>query len=179
MIHDFSRPDGGLNEYCQNTSVRYSTLDSALKMVNVGAFLAKVDLSEAYRSVPINPLCYKLTGLHWTFEGHSSTTFLFDARLPFGSAMSCRIFQSLSDAVVRIMARKGFCVCSYIDDFMIIADSKFECESGLACLVEVLETLGFLINWDKVALPSQIMTFLGIEINCISRTVALPEEKVK
>jgi hypothetical protein len=178
VIHDFSRPDGGLNQFCKNTSVKYSTLDSALNHVSSGAFLSKVDLSEAYRSVPINPYCYNLTGLHWTFSGHAETTYLFDARLPFGSAMSCRIFQSLSDAVVRIMERKGHVVCSYIDDFMVIADNKLDCEAGLNCLVELLENLVFLINWHKVAFPAQIMTFLGIEINCMTRTLSLPASKV-
>jgi hypothetical protein len=159
VIHDFSRPLGGLNQFCLNTSVHYSTLDSALKHVRVGSFLSKVDLSEAYISVPINPFCYNLTGLHWTFSGQDKPTYLFDARLPFGSAMSCRIFQSLSYAVVRIMARKGHIVCSYIDDFMIIVNNELDCQAGLDCLVELLESLVFLINWDKVAFPAQIMTF--------------------
>ena len=178
VIHDFSRPNGGINQFCFDTSVSYTSIDTALRLIKPGAFLSKIDLSEAYRSVPINPKCYNFTGLHWQFSNSAVTTFLFDARLPFGSAKSCRVFQSLSDAIVRIMWNKGHTVCSYIDDFMVIADTELECESALVCLCNLVQDLGFTINWEKVALPAQKMTFLGIELDCLKRTMSLPEKKL-
>lgn len=34
------------------------------------------------------------------------------------------------------------------------------------------------MNWDKVFQPSQKMIFLGIEIDCVSRTISLPKDKL-
>jgi hypothetical protein len=34
------------------------------------------------------------------------------------------------------------------------------------------------VNWDKVAGPSQKLTFLGVEVDCLRRTLALPQKKL-
>ena len=103
LIHDLSRPDGGLNAFAWDTSVSFSTLDMATAHLPSHGFMAKIDLAAAYRSIPIHPSNYGLTGLRWKFEGDSDFTNMFDARLPFGAAKSCQIFQRVSDAVVRMM----------------------------------------------------------------------------
>ena len=91
---------------------------------------------------------------------------------------SATFFQSLSDSIVRFMRNRGFTTISYIDDFMIIASCKVECELALKCLTNLVEELGFTVNWDKVALPSQTMTFLGVHIDCIQRVLSLPQDKL-
>jgi hypothetical protein len=108
LIHDLSRPRGGINQFALETSVTYSTLDKALSLIVRGTHLAKVDLKDAYRAVPIHPSCFALTGLSWKFAGDSSVTYLYDARLPFGAAKSCRIFQTLTDSIVQMMAARTF-----------------------------------------------------------------------
>jgi hypothetical protein len=77
-----------------------------------------------------------------------------------------------------MFSQRGFVTISYLDDFMIIAASKLECENALCCLIELVESLGLVINQDKVALPAQKMTFLGIYIDCVERTLALPHDKL-
>jgi hypothetical protein len=37
---------------------------------------------------------------------------------------------------------------------------------------------GFVINEDKVEGPSEIITFLGVKISCVERTLALPDKKL-
>ena len=81
-------------------------------------YCAKLDLQSAYRSVPIHPDNYTATGLAWRFEGEDTDTYLFDALLPFGSACGPSHFSRLSNAIRRMMYRKGYKgVVSYIDDF--------------------------------------------------------------
>ena len=91
IIHDLSRPKGGVNQWSTNNSVAYATIDDALKLTKQSSYLAKVDLKNAYRLVPIHPKCYRLTGFQWKFTGDSHTTSLFDAWLPFGASKACRI----------------------------------------------------------------------------------------
>jgi hypothetical protein len=78
LIHDLSRPDGGINALATDTSVSYSTIDDAVKLIKPHSYLAKVDLQSAYRSVPIHPNCFNLMGLQWTFEGDSEPTYMYD-----------------------------------------------------------------------------------------------------
>jgi hypothetical protein len=75
LIHDLSRPEGGINKFGVDSAVVYSCLDDALKLIKTGSFLAKIDLKEAYRSIPIHPSCYEWTGLQWTFAGEMRPTF--------------------------------------------------------------------------------------------------------
>jgi len=58
--------------------VRYQTLQEACDKAKPGYFMAKIDLKAAYRSVPIHPLDYCLTGLKWHFSGEDSLTYIFD-----------------------------------------------------------------------------------------------------
>ena len=60
---------------------------------------------------------------------------MYDSRLPFGSALSCSVFQSCSDAIVRIARRHGHKIVSYIDDFMIVADDEISCKASFDYLI--------------------------------------------
>ena len=143
-----------------------------------GCLLAKIDLESAYRSVPLHPDCFSTTGLYWDFESPSERVFLYDARLPFGAARSCKVFQSLSDSIVRIMQRHGYTCVSYIDDFMVIGDDELKCKQAFDFLVQLMSDLGFKINWNKVTLPATLITFLGVEIDTNARTMSLPPNKL-
>ena len=178
LIHDLSRPRGGVNQYALETSVTYSTLDKALSLIVRGTHLAKVDLKDAYRAVPIHPSCFALTGLSWKFAGDSSVTYLYDARLPFGAAKSCRIFQTLTDSIVQMMAAKNFQIIGYLDDFLCIEDTIERCNESFVYLQGLLTSLGFTINPKKVEGPTQNITFLGVAIDCVARTLSLPESKL-
>ena len=62
-------------------------------------------LKSAYRSVGLSKASQEVTGLSWDIGG--TTIYLKDTRLPFGARRSVGIFQCLTQAVRRMMARKG------------------------------------------------------------------------
>ena len=76
------------------------------------------------------------------------------------------------------MERWGFTVFAYLDDFLIIADTKVECQQPYEALIKLLGELGFQINWDKAVVPCQRLIFLGIEIDTVRRQLTLPECKL-
>lgn len=180
LIHDASLPEvGGINYYASDTSCKYMDLKDACKIINQGDFLAKVDLSNAYRSVKVHSSNYPYTGLHWRFQGDNQDTFFYDTKVPFGAAQSPSIFQRLSSAVCRIMKSKySFCVIAYLDDFLIIESTYDRCSAALTCLIQLLRKLGFYINWNKVEGPSQRLIFLGILIDTCKLTLSLPGDKL-
>jgi hypothetical protein len=53
VIHDLSRPAGGINSLASDTSVKYTTIEKVTKLISADSYIAKVDLRSAYRSIPI------------------------------------------------------------------------------------------------------------------------------
>ena len=93
VIHDGSRPRGtAMNDYATPDKVQFQSLDDACRLAKQGYLCAKLDLQAAYRSVPIHPSDYRVTGLKWCFQGDYRPTYLFDARLPFGSSQWASTF---------------------------------------------------------------------------------------
>ena len=78
-----------------------------------------------------------------------------------------------------MMSRRGFDLTFvYLDDFLICADSKEVCAQALAVLIQLFWRLGFAIHWGKVVDPTNIITFLGIELDSLTMSLRLPVEKL-
>ena len=179
LIHDCSRPVGeAVNDYCSTDwHQKFSRVDDAAAVMTDGCYFAKVDLRSAYRSVGLSKRSQAVTGLSWNIDG--KTVFMKDTRLPFGARLSVGIFHRLTQAVKRMMARKGFdLTIVYLDDFLIISKSKDVCAEALKTLILLLRKLGFMIHWGKVVDPTTCITFLGIELDSVKMALRLPEEKL-
>ena len=178
LIQDCFRPPGQLvNDYCSSDwKQKFARVDDAASMMNKGCFFTKVDLKNAYRSVGISKESQRVTGLQWNFQG--KTAYMTDTCLPFGARLSPGIFHRLTQAVKRIMAQKGHLLVVYLDDFLIIADSKEACSEALMVLIKLLWKLGFSICWGKVINPTQRITFLGIELDSVAMSMRLPHDKL-
>ena len=53
---------------------------------------------------------------------------MYDTKLPFGARKSVEIFHRLSQAVKRFMAKRGHVIIVYIDDFLVVTNSRAECQ---------------------------------------------------
>ena len=179
LLHDASRPAGdALNDYAHPEHFQYQTIDDAMKLIKPGAYMAKIDLSNAYRVVRVHPSDWEYTGLKWTFRGHDKPTFMVDTRLSFGARKSPMIFNELTQAVRRIMAAKGFHnIVVYLDDFLVVEDSYESCKATMDVLRRVLRELGFRINYKKIEGPTQRINFLGVILDSNTMSVDLPASK--
>lgn len=179
LIHDCSMPPcRGVNSYIEVERQHFQTLDDAVNQIKKGYFIAKVDLRHAYRSVPVHPSNYMALGLKWKFTGSSTFTYMVDTRLPFGSSSSPGIFHRLTQSIRRMMARRGYVVVVYLDDFLVIGKTQAECQQAYDILCSLLLDLGFELSSKKLVPPCQELVFLGILINCKDLTLKLPEEKL-
>lgn len=59
--------------------------------------MAKTDIEDAFRVIPIHPADYYLLGFTW--EGQ----YYYDKCLPMGASSSCQIFESFSSALQWVM----------------------------------------------------------------------------
>ena len=89
------------------------------------------------------------------------------------------IFHRRAQAVKRMMARHGYkAIVVYLDDFLVIGVTSAECCEIFNCLLELLQNLGFSINWKKVVPPTQCLIFLGALIDTIHQSMSLPHDKL-
>jgi hypothetical protein len=77
------------------------------------------------------------------------------------------------------MRQKGHMVFSYIDDFLCVGRDKDSCQASLDELLLLIEHLGLIVNPKKTELPAQVLTFWGVELDSVKRTMSLPLEKLK
>ena len=59
-----------------------------------------------------------------------------------------------------------------------IGEDYDACKLALCCLVHLIPKLGLEVNWDKVEGPSPSLSFLGVQIDCVSHTLSLPPKKL-
>lgn len=175
-ITDCRRPEmRSINNFMSTTalSFHFQTLDYVADIIRPGSFLAVVDISSAYRSVPIYPPHRKYHGFKW------GDRYYTDNRLSFGLKCAPYIFTRISEFIVRTMDRYGFKDCvSYIDDFLCQGNTEQECRECQKFLVKLLEFLGFNVARHKLILPSQKVLYLGMYIDTINMEYSLPQHKL-
>ena len=163
-----------LNEYTEREHFKMEDIRSVKDLLNRGDYMCKLDLKDAYLSVPINPAHRKYLQFQW--EG---VTYQYNA-LPFGLATAPRTFTKILKPILAHLRAKGLRLVAYLDDILIIGKNKAETEQAYLQTKELLESLGFVINVEK-SLPeaSQCIEFLGFMINSHSMSFKLPIAKVK
>ena len=94
LIHHLSFPKGSsVNDGIppEHTRVCYATTEDAIqqiKLVGSGAYLAKTDIKNAFRILPIRQEDYGLLGMKWRDK------FYYDLCMPMGCSSSCRTFRN-------------------------------------------------------------------------------------
>ena len=170
-INHFTTPNMYLNTAYK---LQYPTVDDItayLRELGPEALIYKVDLSRAFRQLPIDPSDYNLLCLKWDNKYYS------DKFCPFGHRFGSLSCSRLSDFFRYIMYQKNHVIFSYVDDLLgvglgsTIHDSFNE-------LLQLLQDLGFPISKSKLRSPSFVCNCLGIIINVKNSTVSVPPEKL-
>ena len=93
-----------------------------------------------------------------------------------GLSTAPRVF---TEALKPIMTYKGVRCVIYIDDILLMAQLEGVAWNQTALTLDLLETLGFLVNCPKFQLqPTQKIKFLGFQVDSKSGCLSLPEEKI-
>ena len=65
----------------------------------------------------------------------------------------------------------------YIDDMLLLVETKAAASQQMLLLLDLLEALGFCVNYNKSVLePAQEIEFLGFLVNSESMSIALPAQ---
>lgn len=149
-------------------------LKSVLRLVRQNCFFTKVDLKDAYYSVPIAPESRKY--LKFTSKGR---LYKFTS-LANGLACAPRMYTKLMKPVFSSLHKQGHINSTYIDDFLLSSDSFLECIRNVNDTIPLLDSLGLTVYPEKsVVIPTQCIEFIGYLINSVDMTVRLPPRKAK
>ena len=180
MIHHLSYPaDDSVNDAIprDQCSVHYTSIQDAIKTISEmkgRVFLAKSDIANAFRLVPIHPDDYPLLGMQW------GGVYYYDKCMPMGGASSCAIFEKFSTALHWIMSNQcpHIHICHVLDDFLFIANSFEMARDALSKFTSVCNEIGIPIAREKTMGPEEVLPFLGITLDTVKKEARLPHDKI-
>ena len=163
-----------LNKFIYTEHFKMEGIHILRDLLRAGDWMTKVDLKDAYFMVPIHK------------EDRAFLKFLFKEKvyqfkcLPFGLACAPWVFTKTLKPLAAQLRQLGMRLIVYIDDILILAESKELARDHFIGLVYLLENLGFVISKPKCVLePTQSVEFLGFSVNSVQQELSLPAGKMK
>ena len=173
------KPDGSfrpiidskkLNQFIVVPSFKMETLFSMIAALQPQEWITKIDLKDAYHHILVHVNIRKY--FRFVIAG---TVYQFRV-LPFGLSTAPREFTKTLAPVVRLLRSQGIQIHAYLDDWIIRATSKEQSLNHTQHILQLLQSLGWTINWDKSMLqPSQILDFLGLHFNLEQALISPPD----
>ncbi len=145
-----------------------------IKCIQPQDWFAAIDLKDAYFHVSILPRHRPF--LRFAFEGRAWQYRV----LPFGLSLSPRVFTKVVEGALNPLREVGVRILNYLDDWLIIAQSREQLGDHRDLVLRHLSQLGLRVNWEKSKLsPVQRISFLGVELDSVSMTARLTEERAQ
>ncbi len=137
-------------------------------------WFAAIDLKDAYFHVSILPRHRPF--LRFAFEGRAYQYKV----LPFGLSLSPRVFTKVAEAALVPLREQGVRILNYLDDWLILAQSQDQLCEHRDMVLSHLSQLGLQVNWEKSKFsPVQRISFLGMELDSVSQTARLTQERAQ
>ena len=162
-----------LNQYIEYQHFKMEGIQALKSLIKKGDYMVKLDLKDAYFSLPIHKAFRKYLRFAWKGKIYEYQV------LGFGLAVGPRYFTKTLKPVIAFLRRLGIRIVIYLDDMILLNQCSQMLMKDLTSLRWLLENLGFLINWKKsVIVPLQEIQFLGFLINSVEMLIMLPSEKI-
>ena len=167
-IIDFSR----LYTFLHVEKFKMETPESIRTSLIPGEWVSSIDLSDACLHIPIQPNPRKYLRFC-----HRSQVFQFTSR-PFGLATAPQVFTMIVKEVKLMALSRGLRLHQYLDDWLIRSQSQEEAEVNTQAVVDLTQSLGWIINQEKSELkPTQVFLFVGYEYHLDSAAVKPTQER--
>ena len=163
-----------LNQFVIAPHFKMEGIHTLKTLLRQGDWLVKIDLKDAYFAIPIREESRKFLSFSMADKNYQFTC------LPFGLASAPWVFTKTLRPVVALGRELGVRLVIYIDDMLVMAESKEKAEDQASGLTYLLQCLGFTINTKKSVLdPTQSLEFLGFLVNSLTMELSLPTGKLK
>ena len=163
-----------LNCFIKTHHFKMEGIHTLKDLLQPGDWLTKVDLKDAYFTIPVHMDHQKY--LRFSAQGK---VFQFTC-LPFGLSSAPWVFTKTLKPVAAFVRGLGWRVVFYIDDILLMAETKERARDQTMGLTHLLQSLGFTLNEKKVILePTRKLDFLGFTVDTVSMELRLPGDKLK
>lgn len=161
-----------LNVYIEPPHFKLEDWRTVVRLMLPGTHMATLDLEDAYLLVPIFEGHRKFLRFQWR-----NKTFEFTA-LPFGLSTAPYIFTKILRPVFTYLRKKGYQSITYLDDFLLLGSSNEECRANVNASVNLLHSLGFVVNYAKSHLePSNKSKYLGFIFDSNEQSITIPPSR--
>ena len=161
-----------LNPCVEYHHFKMDTIENVIKLMRPDCYMASLDLTKAYFSVPIAQDFRCFLKFAW---GDSLYQFKV---LPFGLSSGPRTFTKILKPIYAHLRQQGHIVSGYLDDSFLMSQTFDQCNDNVRMTDELFTSLGFSINYTKSATtPSQQLEHLGFVLDSANMTVSLTQNK--
>ena len=136
-----------LNRSLHRLPFKMLTQKRIFKCIRPQDWFAAIYLKDAYFHVSILPRHRPF--LRFAFEGRAYQYKI----LPFGLALSPRVFTKVAEAAIAPMCERGVRILNYLDDWLILAQSREQLCEHRDMVLSHLSHLGLQVNWEKSTSP--------------------------
>lgn len=106
-------------------------------------WMVKLDLKDAYFTIPMGMKSQTFLQFRWKGQIYQFVC------LPFGLSSAPWCFTKVMRAVVGFLRERGVRMIVYLDDLLIMNQDMAEIRMQLKMVIELLQSLGFIINVEK------------------------------
>ena len=162
-----------LNHFVQKHHFKMEGAGMLRDLLQRNDWLVSIDLKDVYLSIQIAEKDRKFLRFLWKEQ-----TYEFRC-LPFGLSSAPRVFTKLLKPVMALLRRQGIRTIIFLDDLLVMGQSKEEMVSQVEEILHFFQLLGFVINQEKSVLsPSHTIQFLGFIVDSALMVISLPQKKV-
>jgi hypothetical protein len=139
-----------LNNHIHSPHFKMENISNLKDIILPGDWMCKLDLKDAYLSVPVHKTHWRFLRFSWEREFYEFKT------LPFGLTSAPYVFTKLLRPVASLLRQQGIRILIYLDDLLLMASDPVLLKDQTAHVITVLHSLGFVLNNKKcVTEPSQ------------------------
>ncbi|KAG9023013.1 hypothetical protein FS837_006040, partial [Tulasnella sp. UAMH 9824] len=181
-IHHLSWPEGSsVNDWIPDsegsiTYERFQHAVSAVRTLGRGSLLAKLDLKDAFRHIPVRPADWNLLGYSWQGQ------FYYDVVLTFGLKSTPYIFNLFAEALHWIISQHiPATLKHYLDDFLPVFSPSTPVHTANVAIEWIMglgSTLGLSFQPEKMVWPTTRLEFLGLTLDTDRMEASLPPDKL-
>lgn len=182
VIHHLSWPRGSsVNDGIPDSesSISYESFDSAvaeIRRLGRGTLLAKLDLKDAFRHIPVRQADWHLLGCTWGKQLY------YNVVLVFGAKSAPYIFNLFAEGLHWIIQRHiPASLRHYLDDFLPIfapATPPPLAQAAVEWTIGLGKELGLEFQTSKTIFPTTSLEFLGLELDTDAMEARMPADKL-
>lgn len=163
-----------LNKFLSAEHFKMEDSKTVQKLLTPNDYMATIDLKDAYFLIKVHKSHRKYLRFFFNNKIYEYTC------MPFGLCSAPMVFTKLLKPVLQKLRLNNLRSVVYLDDFLLIGKTFQECANNVEITTQLLQKLGFIINFEKSVLkPKKSCRFLGFVYNTTELTLELPSDKRK